>query len=240
MNNTIGEENYRWFLLFLTIHVVMCAYGSIVCMLLFRGEIKEKKLLELVFFDRSTGEEFESSWFVVSQYLFAQRTPECSVMIIMGVMAIALGMFLGYHMYLTSTNQTTNEQGKWQDIKKWFKAEKKKYDNAVKMGKVHPNKDDTKITEAPVIEDGDVTCTGGVSSVKETQQIESEDYFDPGPVPRNPHDRGFIENWKEVLFPLSLRKNAMQLGGYSRKKSDSGGSGSKRTNPVASDKSKSN
>ena len=77
VHNTIGEENYRWFLLFLTIHVVMCTYGAVVCMLLFHGEIKDKKLLELTFFDRNTGEEVESNMFIVSQYLFTQRSPEC-------------------------------------------------------------------------------------------------------------------------------------------------------------------
>jgi palmitoyltransferase len=98
VHNTIGEENYRWFLLFLAVHVVMCAYGSLVCMLLFRAEIKEKKLLELTFFDRATGTSIQSSWSIVAQYLFAQKTLEASVMIIMFFMAIALGMFLSYHV----------------------------------------------------------------------------------------------------------------------------------------------
>jgi hypothetical protein len=96
--NTIGGENYRWFLLFLLIHAVMCGYGSTVCMLLFWGEIKEKRLLEITFFDRSTGDSVQSNWFIVSQYLFAQRTAECSAMMVMFVMAIALGLFLGYHV----------------------------------------------------------------------------------------------------------------------------------------------
>jgi palmitoyltransferase len=96
--NTIGEENYRWFLLFLAAHVVMCVYGSAVCFLLFRGEIREKQLLELTFFDRATGESVESNWFIVVQFLFAQETAVCSVMIVMIVMAIALAGFLGYHV----------------------------------------------------------------------------------------------------------------------------------------------
>lgn len=96
--NTIGEENYRWFLLFLVIHVIMCTYGSVVCFLLFRGEIRDKQLLELTFFDRRTGESVPSNEFIVVQFLFAQETAVCSVMIIMAVMAIALGGFLGYHV----------------------------------------------------------------------------------------------------------------------------------------------
>lgn len=53
--NTIGEENYRWFLLFLLVHVFMCFYGSLVCVLLFQDEIKKKQLLEITFFDRASG-----------------------------------------------------------------------------------------------------------------------------------------------------------------------------------------
>jgi hypothetical protein len=96
--NTIGEQNYRWFLLFLSIHVLMCFYGSTVCMLLFRGEIFDKKLLEITFFDRSTGQKVKSNWFITFQYLFSRRTYESAVLAVMFVMGIALGGFLSYHV----------------------------------------------------------------------------------------------------------------------------------------------
>ena len=96
--NTIGEENYRWFLLFLAVHVVMCLYGSAVCILLFWGEIQEKQLLQITFFDRARGEHIQASWFIVSQYLFSRKTLEFSVLAVMFVMGIALGCFLGYHV----------------------------------------------------------------------------------------------------------------------------------------------
>lgn len=125
--------------------------------------------------------------------------------------------------------------------------EKKRYDEAVKKGLVDTNNSTTKTNDsAPIVEDGDVTCTGGTSSsstaaaagggVQETlQQSETEmEYFDPGPTPTNPYNRGFIENWKEVLFPLSLRKNAIELGGYSWDDS-----GAQKPKPVSSKKTKS-
>jgi hypothetical protein len=105
-------------------------------------------------------------------------------------------------------------------VNRWYKAEKKKYDDAVKKGLIKP--DELKVLspqtqETLVDDDGDVTCTGGSSSARsEAQQEQENDYVDPGPAPKNVHDRGFIENWKEVLFPISLRKNALALGGYSR------------------------
>jgi palmitoyltransferase len=100
--NTIGEENYRWFLLFLLIHVVMCLYGCSVCALLFYSEIKEKQLLEITFFDRASGEHVRSNLFIVTQYLFARNTLEFAVFAIMFVMGIALGAFLGYHVSIIS------------------------------------------------------------------------------------------------------------------------------------------
>lgn len=219
--NTIGAENYRWFLLFLFIHVLMCVYGSAVCTLLFWGEIKEKQLLEITFFDRTTGEHVHANWFIIIQYLFSRNTLEFAILLVMFVMGIALGGFLGYHIYITSYNRTTNEDGKWSDIRKWYKKEQKKFQEAVKKGLVKKDSsfssNSATSTEAPELKDGDVSCTGGGSGLKEGGGGHPE-FFDPGPMPKNIYDKGFIENWKEVIFPISLRKEALEMGGYSRSK----------------------
>ena len=114
-------------------------------------------------------------------------------------------------------NRTTNEDSKWTDIKKWYKKQQKKYKEALKKGlitKEEPNSTTTS-KETPKVNDGDVTCTGGGSGlVNDTNS--SQEYYDPGPVPKNVYDKGFVQNWKEVLFPISLRKEAVEMGGYSR------------------------
>ena len=66
-----------------------------------------------MFFDRVTGEEHYGSIWIISQYLFARHLIEAAVLLLMGVMGIALGLFLGYHIYLTSYGLTTNESFKW-------------------------------------------------------------------------------------------------------------------------------
>jgi hypothetical protein len=126
---------------------------------------------------------------------------------------------------LTTTNQTTNEAGKWSDIQKWYKSQTKKHKDAVKKGLI---KEGTKYGQpaAPPVSDGDVTCTGATAPQSRKQQQQQQfsqaelqvqqECFDPGPVPKNMYNRGFIENWKEVIFPMSLRKDALELGGYSR------------------------
>ena len=76
----------------------MCFYGSYVTAVLFWDEISTKKLFEITFFDRATGETIHSNYFIVGQYLFARRTLECCVLVVMFVMGIALSGFLGYHV----------------------------------------------------------------------------------------------------------------------------------------------
>jgi hypothetical protein len=240
--NTIGEENYRWFLLFLAIHVGMCVYGSFVSILLFRGEIIDKKLLELTFFDRATGETFKSDWFLVIQYLFARRLMECAGLMVMFVMGLALGLFLSYHMYLTHYNMTTNEATKWEDVRAWYKKQKKEYEEAVKKGLVLPLENTSsqqQVDESATavdLPDVDVTCTPGTrksTQPPKSQKPQEVTYFDPGPVPKNIWNRGFIENWKEVIFPLSLRADALERsivsGSKSMSTSSSSNSPSKKT-----------
>ena len=203
-NNTYGEENYRWFLMFLLNHVIMCFYGTYVCFLLFSEEIRKKRLRELTFFDRHTGETMEASYYIIFQYLFSRRTQEVGVTLVMLVMGIALTCFLGYHVYITSVGQTTNENGKWSDVRKWYKNQRQLHQQAVREGKISTkskNKD---------VDNKD-------SDVYDEDVEEHERYEDPGPIPKNMYDRGFLANWSEVLFPLSLQKDALKRGGYTSK-----------------------
>lgn len=194
-HNTYGEENYRWFLMFLLNHVIMCFYGSYVCYLLFSEEIKTKRLMELTFFDRMTGETIQASKYIIFQYIFARRFNEVGVTLVMFVMGIALTCFFGYHVYITSVGQTTNENSKWGDVRTWYKKQQQQYKTAVREGKVPTN---------PVEDSKDVYL----------EEENSQEIVDPGPMPKNIYNRGFVANWSEVLFPLSLRKDALSRGGY--------------------------
>jgi palmitoyltransferase len=215
--NTIGEENYRFFLLFLLMHVVACGYGAAIIAALFYGHLLQRNLLQAVFVDRFTGQEVPATNYLLFQYLFDRFTLQCAVAILMGVMSVALGFFLGYHIWLTSRGMTTNESYKWDDVRKWYNFELSRYNEAVKQGlpvsdSRHPSK--------PQLREKDVTCTSA-SSVPDVETDDdkgdrkapqSQNVVEhPGPEPNNIYNRGVIENWKEVIFPISLRsKTAVQ------------------------------
>ncbi|CAB9505384.1 zinc finger [Seminavis robusta] len=196
---TIGEENYRLFLLFVATQFGMCVYGTMVLTRLFMGEIEDSNLYEVTFLDKSTGQEYKANNYVVFQYLFHRHIWEAAILTIMAVMAIALSCFLLYHFYVTSIGMTTNEHYKWSDVRKWHKEQVKKYNAYVKKQQETTANDNSQPEKSP--SNGDTPTNHASDEVME----------DPGPIPKNIYNRGFVENWKQVLFPISLQRKAEAL-----------------------------
>lgn len=227
INNAVGEENYRWFLLFLAVHVGMCFYGSIVTYWLFMGEVADGDLLNATFFVVETGEEVKASKFVVAQFLFARHFYLSATFIVMAIMAIALSLFLGFHLYISARGMTTNEHYKWKQVRKWHKRAKKRYEEAKKKGLLGKEEIAAAktMTAASVSEDVDVGCAGptNTSSSEEDaaakversgkpadgEDEDNEAILDPGPYPKNIYDRGIKENIGEIIYPRSLREDAV-------------------------------
>jgi hypothetical protein len=152
----------------------LCFYGTYCLSMLFYGELVEKQLWHATFFDRYSGMEVPSSHWILFQYLMQIHFAECSIGLITVVMSFALGLFFGYHAWLTSRGLTTNESSKWDAINRWHRQQTKQFRNAA-------------------AHNDDVTAA-------------SDHNNDPGPAPVNIYNRGLVENWKEVIFPLSLRR----------------------------------
>jgi len=238
VSNAIGEENYRYFLLFLAVHVGMCAYGTIIIAKCFYGEIMDQDLLNATFYLASTGESVTASKMVVLQYLMARHFALAGVLLMMSVMGFVLAIFLGFHLYITAFGMTTNEWYKWRQVRKWHASAKRKYDRAVKEGRAV----DTNESKIMVVDqgDGDVGCTGptgptdtSVSSepqhadangscstsitddnAEQEDQGENKELDDsisnPGPYPTNIYNQGILENFREVVYPRCLRDDAIE------------------------------
>ena len=114
-------------------------------------------------------------------------------------------------------------------MKKWHKRATKKYEKALSDGtivsKIAYNNKSTAGKDAGVDNDVDVGCTGPVTNNQASSKTPDETttatatkpIVNPGPFPKNIYHLGIIENYKEILFPRSLRKDALERYEISRK-----------------------
>lgn len=229
IDNSVGEENYRFFLLFLAVHVAMCIYGTYVTFYLFLGEIVDKNLMNAIFYNSDSGKEVAADRIVIAHYMFMKHPQVTGALILLGAMAVVLGLFLAFHLYIAANGMTTNEYYKWRQVKKWHKKETAKYRAAVEEGMIQvqematmANSNSNKQEGMGELPDVDVGCVGpskngdsnrlkrdnGDRDGDEDENEKMMGIIDPGPFPQNIYNLGMKENFRDIIFPRSLRPDA--------------------------------
>lgn len=216
VNQTIGEENYRLFLLFLLIHAGMLWYGTIVTTFIFYSESERLGLNTATFYD-SKGNLLKTSRKVGIQYMMQRYTALVSLWVVMFVLALVLTGFVLFHTYLIYNGMTTNEFYKWKAVRKWHAQASTKY--ALYVGKRAKENATTSNQSSKgsgvsqgylVPEDVDIGCVGPTLSSKSIPVDESKIDVpkDPGVLPVDfPYNLGsFRKNLHEVLFPRCFRE----------------------------------
>jgi len=117
INRCVGYYNYRYFLLFIFSHAVICTYGAFAGILVFLGLIQEQDLFNAKFKNMRTGEMIEPSYFVIMRWLFDKETPFAFVTILCIVMSFMLSLFFLYHLWMATSGVTTNERSKKSDLR---------------------------------------------------------------------------------------------------------------------------
>lgn len=118
----IGEENYRFFLLFLMVHAGMCWYGLIATFRLLWGEVLKETSPFFAYLRNS------SSFKGILLHAFAMAHTNgwlFYVIIIMGTMSVFLSLFLCFHFYILLNGMTTNEYFKWKEVADIVKSQQK-------------------------------------------------------------------------------------------------------------------
>ena len=122
LNQCVGEQNYRYFLLFLFVHVVFFAYATVVSFLVVYSEVVERDLLNATFVNHSTREEYKATLWMVFMFLVNQKGYVIFICVFAFIMTIAILGFLIYHLILVGYGMTTNESVKWASLEKFHKV----------------------------------------------------------------------------------------------------------------------
>ena len=130
LNQCVGEHNFKYFLLFLVVHSSVFLYFGYALTLVLLSPVFEHRMWEMSFTDQRTGERWTGMG-LTANYLLNNS----AALIVLTFMALLFGLFLlgflGYHLYLISTGQTTNESFKWASCYRLHKQLKECHQNYV-------------------------------------------------------------------------------------------------------------
>ena len=218
VNNTIGEENYRLFYIFLIVHMFMLWYGAYVTGMIFLSEIDNLNLHTATFYD-GNGRKIEATSTIAYQYLIQKHTPLACLWILKFVLALVLTGFVAFHTYLICTGMTTNEYYKWKTAKDLWKRQLKQ-EKVEKIGSndnsMHDEDRDGILIDFP--DDVDIGCTGVQNIINDAKQKSTKSSnaplistLCPKELPsKYPYNFGIIVNFRDVFSPRCFRKDAQQ------------------------------
>mmetsp|Transcript_960 Transcript_960/g.1244 ORF Transcript_960/g.1244 Transcript_960/m.1244 type:complete len:405 (+) Transcript_960:78-1292(+) len=189
INICVGEDNYRYFLLFLFLTMVLLMYATFLLGLLLFSEMNRLNIWKATYRNPATGSRETAGLFVILQYMFFHYVDLCGLLLLSVVMGVVMFFFLGYHLYLIARGTTTNETAKWGEINYVYGNKKKCIENCKKwmakndLGReICPTKDLLNPEKAPAFQ--------------ERLVIEF-----PDKRPPNIYNYGIRMNFSKVFFP---------------------------------------
>ena len=128
LNQCVGENNYKYFLLFLITHNVVFLYFGYLLVKVVLSPVVEHRMWEMQYQDPSTGKIWAGKQLVFN-YLINTYAALIVVAIAALLFGACVGCFLVYHLYLLYTGQTTNESFKWASCRRLHKQLKECHQN---------------------------------------------------------------------------------------------------------------
>lgn len=188
LNSDVGLNNYRYFLLFLASTSIICFYGVYICGTVLLQTLMRDRLLSAVFVT-SSGQRFKATIPIILQYMLHNYMATIFLAIFLFAVGVAIGGFFLYHLLLASTNVTTNETFKWQEIRRNLKQIQKKIEKGEKIVTPESQTDKSSAPDPHKLRQQQNL----VRLVKEDQTV------------FNSYNRGVLANLWEVVYPPSSR-----------------------------------
>jgi len=122
LNNCVGINNTRWFIIFLLHHAMLCLYGAFIAFFALMGVIAERGLMYATYVDVN-GQHVQASMGLVFQYVLGYYAGVCATAAYCFLLGVTLFLFGMFHVHLVAKNTTTNESFKWSDAQDAWKRD---------------------------------------------------------------------------------------------------------------------
>lgn len=117
VNNCIGQRNHRYFLLFISSLVLVCAYGAYLTYGIFQHLIDDRALLGLWVLDGETRVQRRITYYEAFVHLLHTNALLGGLGLFAAIVSVVVGCFTLYQFYAVCSGPTANEACKWDDIR---------------------------------------------------------------------------------------------------------------------------
>ncbi|CAD8122855.1 unnamed protein product [Paramecium sonneborni] len=116
----IGQNNYKYFLLFLFSHIFLSLYGVVAGIFCLLGIAKKQSLFKLTYKNAVTGEINQATFLRVFTVISNRETFFVFIIFVCLIFFVVLTAFFLYHLNMIKKNLTTNERIRKNDFEKSF------------------------------------------------------------------------------------------------------------------------